>query len=177
MKFSYVISFAEYKAAIGLHLRHKVGRRIGFLIIYRVFPVLAVLFGALTVYGAITGQSELVEDWAPISGAFIGIGVVLPLVRSYQIRKSFRQMFPPGHVDRTMFIELDDENIRTVVPGVGEGKYFWTGISAVAHDNRTILIYVTETRFLLLPKRVLDKAQQSELDALISRHVETRKSC
>ena len=173
MKFSCTISLSEFKAGMRLHIRQEFWRRVCNSL-YIVFPVAAVALVFATAYAAVSGHPDWVDLFAPLDVILIFFAILLLFLRAYRIRKAFKQMFPPGREDRTSFFDVDDERIGTNVPGIGEGKYPWTGIFMVAQDGQVILLYITEGRFLLIPRRVLDDAQQSELNELIARHVVKR---
>jgi hypothetical protein len=175
MQLSYALTLEEYKAALRLHLRQKPSRNISYIFWYYAVPVMAVTGLAAIFILHITGRSELAADFIAVDVGLLWIAIVLPIIRAYQVRKSFKHMFPPGRADRTCFVDIDDERILTSMPGVGEGKYFWTGVIAFAQNEKVSLIYITETRFVPFPTHALSPAQRTELNDLIERKAVKRK--
>jgi hypothetical protein len=175
MQLSYILTLKDYKASLRLHLRQKLSRYISFIFWYRAVPVLAIAGLLAILILNITGRTELEADFIGVDAGLLWIAIVLPLIRVYQVRKSFKHMFPPGRTDRTCYIDIDDERIFTSLPGVGEGKYFWTGVIAFVQDEKVSMIYITEVQYLPIPTYTLSPEQLTELNDLVARHVVKRK--
>jgi len=175
MKLTYTLTLDDYKASLRLHKRQRLGRRIHFFIFDVVIPTMAIAALVGIIAAKSYGQSDLVDGLIVPDAALVIIALLVPLLRAYRIRKSYKQLFPPGRVDRNWYIEVDDERILSSVPGVGEGKYFWTGILAFAQDERITLLYITENQYLPIPTCALSPDQRTELDELVARHVVKRK--
>lgn len=175
MKLNYVLTLADWKAAIRLHMRQKLSRRIHLFIYQFIFPALAVLFLVVTLVGYLNGQDNLVSDLIMPDTALAGIAILLPIVRSYRIRKSFKEMFSFSQSGPGYSLDIDDERILSVRPGVGEATYLWSGIRALAQDKRIILIYISEILFLGIPTSTLSPEQRTELNELVARHGVKRK--
>ena len=175
MKLNYALTLADWKAAIQLHSRQKTGRRIQFFINDFVIPTIAVLALGYLIYANSNGQTDVVDGLAMPVTALVGIAVLLPIVRNYRIRKGFRGMFPPSKGGPGYSLDIDDECIHSTRPGIGEAKYYWEGICAIARNKKIILLYISEILFLGIPIRVLSPEQRVELESLIAQHVPKRK--
>jgi hypothetical protein len=171
MKLDYAVTLADWKAAIRLHMRQKLGRRIHLAIFNFVIPVLAVLGLGYIVFANSTGQSGVVDELVMPVTVLVLISILIPIMRNFAIRKSFKGMFPPSETGPGYSLDIDNERILSVRPGSGEAKYFWTGICGVAQDNKITLLYISDILFLGIPTRVLSPADRTELYDLIARNV------
>jgi hypothetical protein len=171
MQLSYTLTYSDYKAAFRLHKRQKAGRRIYFFFYDIVIPATAVVLLAVTIAAYAHGDSDLVQGLEIPDGTVVIVAILVPVLRAYRLRKSFKNLFPPGQVDRTTSIDIDNERILTSVPGLGEGKYFWAGVSAFAQNEKATLIYITRERFVPFPTYAMSPAQRTELNDLVGRHV------
>jgi hypothetical protein len=86
------------------------------------------------------------------------------------LRKCFKQLFPPHRTDRTSRLEVSDECIISSVPGVSEGKIFWPGVFAFAQNDRVTMIFLAPKRFLFFPTTALLPEQRTELNQLVDHH-------
>jgi hypothetical protein len=119
----------------------------------------------------IQGQSDLVDALIVPDVALVVIALLVPLLRTYRIRKSYKRLFPPNRSDRNWYIDIDNERILSTVPGIGEGKYLWTGILSFAQDRKITMFYITEVQYLPIPTNALSPEQRTELDELVARNV------
>jgi hypothetical protein len=174
MKLSYKVTLADWKAAIRLHSRQKIGRRIHFFVYDFVIPTLAVLAVGYIILADSTERTDIVDGLAIPVTALAALAIILPFWRTYLIRKGFKGMFPPSDDGPGYSLDIDDERILSIRPGLGEAKYYWTGICAVAQSKKIILLYISEILFLGIPPRVLSPEQRVELDNLIVQHVPKR---
>lgn len=171
MKLTYSITFKDFKAAIRLHSRQKLGRRIHCFIYDVIFPSLAALALLGTVAAYAFGQSDTIDFLILPDAVLVSIVVLVPILRAYRIRKSFKGMFPASETGPGYSLDFDNERILSVRPGIGEAKYYWTGICAFAQDNKIMLLYITEILFICIPTHTLSPDQRVELDALIARNM------
>jgi len=171
MKLTYTLTLDDYRASLRLHKRQNLGRRIHFFIYDVLFPSFAVVAIMGTIGAYAFGQPDLVDDLLVPDVALVTISVFVQLLRSYRIRKLYKQLFPPGRIDRNWSIEMDDERILSTVPGVGEGKYFWTGIQAFAQNEKITMLYITESQYLAVPTCALSEEQRTELNDLVARNM------
>jgi hypothetical protein len=174
MKLTYKFTFADWKAALRLHSRQKIGRRIHYLIYDFVIPALAVLALGCMILAYSNGQTETVDDLVVPVMVLVGLAVLLPLLRNSMKRKSFKGLFPSSETGPGYSLDIDDERIVSTRPGIGEATYYWTGICAVAEDNKIMLLYFSEILFLGIPARVLTPEQRVELNDFLVKHVKKR---
>jgi len=113
--------------------------------------------------------------WA-VEGGLLWLTIYLPAWQAYAMRKCFKQIFPPGRTDGSSSIDIDADRIVSTVPGVSEGKFFWTGIVAVAQDEKVTLLYIRKHAFLFFPTQAMSPAQRNELNDLVARHLPKVKS-
>jgi hypothetical protein len=174
MKLSYTLTLADYKAALRLHRHQKLSRRIAFILLYCVVPVLAVLGLAAVFILEAKGQADLAADVIGVDIIFIWLAIGLPMARFMNTRKGFKRIFPSTRTEKSSAIDIDDECIISAIPGVSEGKFFWNAIPAFAQDEKITLLYIDKNRFLFFPTHELSPAQRLELSALVERHIARR---
>jgi hypothetical protein len=175
MKLSYTLTLADFEAAQQLHIRQKLGRRIKFIVLYRAIPILTAALWMASIVFALSGEKKPLEALIPFDAGLPIMAIGLPICRSYNTRKCFKQLFPPTRKDRNSSIDIDENRIFSSVPGVGEGKMFWTGILAFAQDEKITLLYTAETRFLFFPTAALSQEQCAELNDLVMRNIVRRE--
>ena len=175
MKLKYDFTLADWKAALRLHSRQKLGRRVQAVIRDFVIPTLGVIGLVWITVAQMRSEAETVDNLLVPVAALIFLTVFLQLMLRYSIRRSFKGIFPPSQDGPGYSLDLNEEGILSTRPGVGEARYYWTGICAVAQSKKIILLYISEVLFLGIPIRVLSPEQRVELDSLIERHVPKRK--
>jgi hypothetical protein len=175
MKLDYTLTLADWKAALRLHSRQKLGRRIHFFIYDFVISAIAILalIGMIAAYAY--GQSDLVDGLIIPVSALVVLAILLPILRNLMIRKSYKGMFPFSKTGPGYSLDIDDERILSTRPGIGEAKYYWTGICAFAQNEKITLLYLSEILFIGIPTNKLSPDQRTELNDLVSRHVVKRK--
>jgi len=175
VKLTYTLTLADFKAGIRLHKRQKLGRRIHFF----VYDVLIPLLGALALLSMITaylsGEKELLDDVHLTFATIVAIAVLTIAIRALRVRKAYKELFPPGRLDRNWSMEIDDEGILYSIRGVVEGRVLWSGILSVAQDDRIISIYISEIQYLSIPSPAMSSEQRAELNDLVARHVVKKK--
>jgi len=171
MKLEYNITLADWKAAIRLHSRQKLGSRIHFFIFDYVIPTIAVVALAYIVFASLNGPEDTVNSLMVPVIALVVLAILLPIVRTYRTRKWFKGMFPPSETGPGYSLDIDEERILSTRPGLGEARYYWKAICRVARNEKIILLYISEILFLGIPPKRLTPDQRTKLDDLITRHV------
>lgn len=167
MKLAYTLTLADYKAAQRLHIRRKITRRV----LFYLYPIMTAIASIGALFGLICGNVVLSEIFLPLVAGGLACSICVEIGRFYGIRKCFKQLFHPARTDRNSSLDIDDERIVSAVPGVSEGKFFWSAILEFAQDEKITLLYVAEKRFLFFPTSALSPDQRVELDALIARNM------
>jgi hypothetical protein len=171
MKLTYTLSFTDFKAAQRLHIRQKLSRHIRFIIVYNIIPALTVVMLVASAVFLVKGQAEPLETLLPLDAGLLIVSVGMPIARFFNFRKCYKQLFPPTRKDRSTSIDIDDERILSTIPGVAEGKLFWTGLLAYAQNYEMTLFYTSENRFLPVPTYTMSPEQRTELNDLVIRHL------
>ena len=176
MKLEYTLTLADYKDAQRLHLRRNLSRRLVFTFWYAVVPILAIAGALVFAVFDVSKLTHFAAAYFGIEAALVWVSIVLPLTRFYTIRKGFKQLFPPTRTDRSSSIDIDEERILSVIPGVSEGKVFWNGIIDFGQDEKITLLYIRKKAFFFFPTQAMSPAQRAELNDLVARHVVKKKS-
>ncbi|MGA3370267.1 MAG: YcxB family protein [Terracidiphilus sp.] len=170
MKLSFTLTLADFKAAQRLHRRQNLSSLIAYYAFIVIPPALAVLsmlaVGVLMLFTPVhyLGGSYVI---------FLAFAVCLsvPFFHSYSVRQSFVRIFPPGTLDRTKSLDIDDERIISTIPGVSEGKFFWNAVMAFAQDEKITLLYVRKNIFIFIPTIALSPVERAELTDLVARQL------
>lgn len=171
MHLNYKITIPDWKAALQLHTRQKIGRRIHYFIYEYVFASIAIMGIVLATFAWVTGDSKALDTLVPLVAVLVGLAILLRIVRAKAIRRSYKGLFPLSENGPGYSLDINDERILSIRPGVGEATYYWSGICAVAQNDKIILLYLSEILFLGVPISALSPEQKDELDSLIARHL------
>ena len=164
MKLEYTLTLADYKAALRIHMRQTLGRRLRVILLRVGIPILAIA-GVIAV--SIPGRkTELRSDLIAIEIGLIVLSFALPVARYFDARICFKRIFPNPTKVPTFCAEIDREGIRTQNPGVSEGLIFWKAIVRFAQDEKVTMFYIDKRRFLFFPTNILSSAQRTELNDL-----------
>lgn len=177
MKLEYNVTLNDIKSAHRLHRRQTLGRRLWFAFVNIAVPILAVIGLAAFVFHYVTFTTYYAAGLFGVECALLWLAIVNPIARHYQMRKRFRQLFPPNRTDGTSTLEIDDDHLLSRIPDVSEGKFFWNAIVNFAQDDKITLMYVGKNRYLFFPTAAMSPNQRVELNNLVSRHVTKRLPC
>ncbi|HUA98340.1 MAG TPA: YcxB family protein [Terracidiphilus sp.] len=170
MKLEYTLTLRDYKAALKLHRKQKLIRRLSPYI----GPLLLLLSIIGFIFASLAHRPEIVADSAALGAGSLTVTALLPISNFFNIRRCFKGLFPPSRTDRTSNLDIDNERIVSSIPGVSEGKILWPGVYKFAQDDKVTMIYLAERRFLFFPTPAMSPAQRTELNDLIARHVTKR---
>lgn len=174
MKIEFTLTFDIFKAAYALYQRRQLSVRL-------MFPISIVILAA-GILGAVVVDDKGPYWWlgslsaGAIGGGFVGT-ILLPLFRIYAVRRSFRNFLPKPVSGRILSFEIDDDQIRTLVPGVGLSEIQWSAIYGFAQNEKVTLLYLTKNRFYFFPTTALTPEQRTELNAVVGRHGVKKKPC
>jgi hypothetical protein len=171
VKFDYTLTIADYRAAQQLHSHQKLGRRIPIIIYWVVFSVITILALVGIITDFLIGQSGRIGDHVLPNVVLICICFLTQTFRSYRIRNNFIRMFPQSETDHNGTLDIDNERILSIWPGLGEAKYYWAGIQALAQDKKITLLYLNESSFLFFPTAALSPDQRIEFNDLVARNM------
>ena len=166
MNFSYRPTLADYRAALRLHYRHKLSRRILHIAGLWLLPFVMLAFLVPSIY-------QLAADRENYSGGIgwgllgLGFASFIPLSRYVAVRKQFKAIFP-AQSSGEVLLDIDEERIISTIPGSSEGKFFWTAILNFAQDEKVILLYIRKNMFLFIPTAALSSPEAAELTDRIS---------
>jgi hypothetical protein len=175
MPLNHKLSLDNWKAALRLHARQKIGRRIRYFIYDLVFPVVAIIGLIFVVYAQIIGDAKAVPELGAVVTILVGLAIILPLFRQYAVRRSFKGFIPLSASGPGYWFDVNDGRIVSTRPGVREATYFSASIRAVAQNKKTILLHISEILFLGIPIHILSTEQRTELENLIARRVTKRQ--
>jgi hypothetical protein len=171
MKIEYTITLRDFKAALKLHRRQKLSRRL----LPWIWPML-LLVG---IVGFVVSSSDhnlemAVQSAAIASGALVAT-LGWPVMRWVTTRVCYNRMFSPKRTSRVTILDIDEEKIIEINPGAEEIRVAWSGVLDVVRDSRSILIYIGVSRFFIIPAAILTPDQRAEFNDLVARHVVKRR--
>lgn len=171
MQLKYTLTLADFKAAYRLHRRQEFSRRISIFI----WPTLTLLCVIGFVVFSMLQRVNLAGDCLAVGAGAIVVAVGTPILRSVNIRKGYRRLFPPSRTVRSSHLDIDDERIVRENPGVSELKIPWSGLYGFAQDEQVTMLYTNKDCFLIIPTQALSSEQRSELNDLVARHLPKKK--
>jgi len=168
MKIECPLSFSDYKAALKLHSRLSLLRRINRIALFVSSLIIYSIFGYVVIKSAVNHEfASRISAGTWIT--FLSLSC-LPLLHSWALRRQFRNIFPPSPTSRIAYFEFCDDLVISGIPGVSEGRYHWSSIVQFAQNEEITLVYVKKSRFLFVPTHAFSASQRIELDELIARH-------
>jgi hypothetical protein len=165
MQFTYTLTLKDYKAALQLHRRERIGRRIYFCLFSLAVPIL-VIIPLIALLILIYGRRG-----STLNYVFVPDFILLLII--YKFRERYILLCSSINQDLTLY--LDDEGIRSVNPDVSDGKTYWKAIYSTVQDEKVMLLCATDKTIILVPKREMSPEQRTELSDLVARHVVKRK--
>ena len=162
MRYSYRDSFQLYKLAVRTYVRSSPVRRFWFH-----FQMWGMLLLGLLIFAFSVGRGAMVEHsglLAPLMGGLVGGGVVGPLLRPWQLRRSYNTWNAEAK-HRGVYVEIDGSELRSGIEGSSEAIYQRPAICGVAEDNSTLLLFLNKRKFLYFSKLVVPKPALDEIRA------------
>jgi hypothetical protein len=162
----YTITYADYKAANRLYLRHRPWAGIGYILTIWIFPIFGACFLAWSLWLRAHDMDVPLHDPA---GMFLvaWLAFVFPLARWLQLRRCYRTLFPKG-APKVACLTVNDEQVISAIPDRSEGRFYWRAIQDHAENKNGMILFVQKKRFLVVPHHALNEAQSAELRALIA---------
>ncbi|HEX3103218.1 MAG TPA: YcxB family protein [Terriglobales bacterium] len=155
----------DYRNAFRTHYRKGASAFTRWML--RLVLVVGVLFLLLSVLFVITGQRALNVVLPPfLFGAFwawVGMGKTYLLSARSQFAKS-----PALREPRR--VEISDDGVKTD-SGIASSQVSWKGILRYVESSDTFLLYTSPACFAIVPKRVLQPEQVTELRELLPNHI------
>jgi hypothetical protein len=168
MTLEYSLTLADIKAAFKLHRRRNFYRRFSTVI----WPLVTIT--CLSIAFASNTQSGLFAAAISVGVGALWMSLTLPILRMYQVRRCFKQLFPKARTNPLTATEVNEEFVLCRIPGVGETKYLWKAMFGFAQDERSTLFYLRKNAFMFLPTAALSQVQRLELNDLVTRHIGNR---
>jgi len=110
---------ADYKAALALHNRQKFNRRSSHFFMFKVMPIIGMLVLCSEVFLFFTQEDYFARN----PPGLLIVPVVfslLPVFRSYAIKRQFKGLFPRSQTDQYLSIDIDDERIISACPDLAK---------------------------------------------------------
>jgi hypothetical protein len=177
MKLTYTLTLDDYKAAEKLHISQRLGRRIGYWLMYVGIPILAVL-GLIGFYAFNIGAtSDLSLGYSIIEVILISQAIFIPIERSKRLSRPLRAKTSKGEVGAVRLLEIDDDKILSGIPDVAKTELAWDAIVTSVHNENVAMLYLNDKDFILIPIRAFTPSERTGFLGFVARHVEKRRSC
>ena len=95
--------------------------------------------------------------------------------KSKLYRKRFNKNFPPNK--RTAWCVIDDDGITSAIIGTDEERRSWQDFIHFEQNDKIVLLYLSEKKFIFIPTNALSVDQRTELLGYVDRQVSNRRSC
>ena len=119
------------------------------------------------VYAAVVAAAYFLTPESRAVTAFIGIAAVLATIMGLQAegrRRMRRLQRNDPHSRETHFVEIDPEGVRTWCSHV-DARYPWADFAKVTEDKEFFVLARASGQGAVIPKRIVDDAQDVELRA------------
>jgi uncharacterized membrane protein len=166
----YTITYADYKAANRLYLLHRPRTMIGYLLLTWVLPTIAFCLLAWALWLQRHGDASVPFATPGSMVSYAVLVLFLPLSRWRVLRLGYRGLLPKGG-QKIVRLTANEEQVVFTVPGRAEGRYFWKAIEDHAEDKNSLILIVSRTRYLIVPRHALNEAQWVQIRALIAMKV------
>ncbi len=175
MKLEYTLTLADAKAAERLHIRQRLGRRIGYGFLYLGMPVLAT-FSLIGFYAFDIGaKRDFALGYSVIVVILISQAIFIPVERSKRLNRLIKPKTAMGELTPARSIEINEEKISAEIPFMAKTDLTWSAIAQVIQDENVTLVYVNDKDFILVPTRAFTSFQRTELNDLVARRITPRK--
>jgi hypothetical protein len=163
-------TYERFKAAQRAHIRAspKVALRFAFYLI--LLPV-AALIGMVMLSLDILAGKNIGETGFVIPFALLGASIGGWGSRILTLRKSYKNSWPSKTVERRNTLVISEKGICAEFPGVGKTQLEWNAFCRFVESKWIILVYLSETRWLNIPRDVLTEDQHVELVQLLETHI------
>ncbi len=177
MRFEWVLSLADYRAAQNLHNRSSLVRRSRVFTFRWLIPFLALLslLSILFTYFTTRRTDVFLHDLSTTLPFFLFV-VVFRVFYKWSTRASYKRLFLNGDSSKPLYMDVDEHRVLSGIPGSGEGKFFWSTILNFAEDDRIALVYISKQMFLMIPKKKLSPAAWADLRGTILRHMPSARN-
>lgn len=165
MRVEWVLEYQDYLAAQNLFNRSSFWRRISIFTLKWLLPAIAIIIALLLVEK--NGWSFALENgWSVLL-----FGFMFRFIYWLSLRKGYKRIFLNGDSTKPVYMEINDEQILSGIPGSSEGKFFWPTVLKFSEDEQIVLLYLSKRLFLIIPKNKIAPAEWSEMKQTIQRHI------
>ena len=172
MHLPYTLTLADYNAALKLHSRQNLRRRVGSLFFSRVLPGIGSILLITEAFLAFAEKDYFSRNPPGLLVVPL-VFLLLPAIQFNLVRKQFNQLFPLS--DRGLSIDVSDEGVVCVNPGSSESRFLWSTIAEFAQDEKVTMLYVAKLKFLFFPTSAMSPAQRAELSDLVTRNMAAKQ--
>lgn len=167
MRYVYESSFANYKLAQRAHTRSTWQRRFR----WHFFMWGMLLCGlCIMMFSALNRGMFFSEVIGPVLvGGLIGGGIVSPLLRPWQLRRSYRMWNGDDADGRQVYVEMDGPLLVSGIEGKSESRFQRSAIIEVVEDNRVLLLYVRKKVFLYFANDTVPQEALAEIRSWLGR--------
>ena len=179
MKFTYSITLIDYQNAQQLAWHRTLLRQTIYYYNFWLIPVLIstlaiVFFSRMGLFGLFFEHSHIIY---PFAFGFIMSVVTNTILSPYQSAKRYRKLFdknfPPDK--RETWCLIDDNGIVSSINGTDEINSPWQKVVHFMRNDKIILLYLSEKKFMFIPTNALSLDQSTELLGYIERYVRKEK--
>jgi len=161
MRITYKLSAAEFVSAQNLHFCRGPFGLISAGFSYFVAPMVGLLLILIIPFWRDGVRSSTISQL--LVPLFIGL---LPL----WLYLYWRYRFKASRVSNSpCVIDFEEDRIGSEMPGFSKGVIEWAAIKKYREGAKVLLIYVSRTSFIVIPRTACEKRGYSELKALLDR--------
>ena len=162
----YVITTADYNDAQRLHRRNRPRAAFTYYFWFWFLPGISIAFLAFTLVVIAIHGLLAAGRYMPAAGVALYLALLLPFCLWNARRKAMNNLQPKSRRGQPVTVQFDNDQIISAIPGISDGRFFWSAIEDYAEDERMALLYVRKKLFLFIPKRAMDEAEWQRLRTL-----------
>jgi len=163
LRYEYALSYKDYLDAQRLFRKHRWKAAVSYYGFIWVLPILGALAAVPWIAQLLGVDADWVYRWRGFAGLGLWFAIAIPLIRIYSLRRCWRRLLPDS-IKKSMRseipveLEINDEQLISILPGRSEGRFFWSALVDFAEDERLALVFIKRRMFLFIPRRAMDDA-------------------
>ncbi len=156
------ITFEDFRRAQRLYRTHRPVARLQMVVNISLAFICACGMLVLGVFYCQHGDRGTAFGWWCASSAIAIYGCIRwPLL----MRRLYRQAFPKAHTGVILELRWTDDQLIYTAPGLSESRYHWKVIHDVAEDENTVLLMLSKTNFIIVPRKAMPDEAMRDLIA------------
>ena len=157
MRFAYTSDFQDFQRAVRTCIRSTPRRRFTFHFQSWIMATIGVTSVIALSLSHSSYDRQLPALAFALACGLIAGGIVMPLLRPWMIRRAYKAQSGGIKNQIPLYLEVDCDTLVSGIEGQSEARFQRAGIRSTAEDDQILLLFVTQRKYLYLPKNRLPK--------------------